>query len=100
MEPNADHDFFERINYEGKNTGASFSMHPGIGAESHYSSNIYINNNDLGVKFGRSFLFRSNKMEREREREESLSGSKQLWFWPTFLFVSFLFLLLLSLFCP
>ena len=130
MEPNADHDFFERINLEGKNTGASFSIRPGIGAEPHSSDccciNIYINNNVQGanssvlhgscvkmkdpgvylffgdVKFGKSFLLRTNRVKRKRKkkRKETLSGSKQLGFWPTFLFVFIPFLYLLSLFCP
>ncbi|KAM1244189.1 hypothetical protein ACFX13_036393 [Malus domestica] len=127
MEPNADHGFFERINLQGKNTGASFSIRPGIGAESSDCCciNIYINNNVQGasssvlhgscvkmkdpgvylffgdVKFSKSFLLRTNKAKRKRKkRKDTLTRSKQQpGFWTTFLFVSIPFLLLLSLFC-
>ncbi|PQQ17548.1 uncharacterized protein Pyn_26199 [Prunus yedoensis var. nudiflora] len=97
MEPNAGHDeFFERINLEGKSTGAAFFIRPGTGAETHSGHccciNIYINSNVQGannsfldgscvkmkdpgvhlffgdVKLGKSF--RRNKMkEREGERK-------------------------------
>ena len=51
MAPEAGHEFSESINLEGKNAGASFSLHRGNKAESHDCCciNIYINNNIQGV---------------------------------------------------
>ncbi|KAM6592100.1 hypothetical protein CsatA_014705 [Cannabis sativa] len=45
-------EFSEHINLEGKNTGASFSLHRGNGSGSHNGCcciNIYINNNIQGA---------------------------------------------------
>lgn len=130
MEPNAGHDeFFERINLEGKNTGAAFFIRPGTGAETHSSDccciNIYINSNVQGannsfldgscvkmndpgvhlffgdVKLGKSLRRNKMKRKRRRKKEESPSASKQqLGSCPIFLFVFFPFILFLSLLCP
>ncbi|PON31494.1 Transmembrane protein [Trema orientale] len=51
MAPEASPESFERINLEGKNSGASFSLHRGDRSESHDCCciNIYINNNVQGA---------------------------------------------------
>lgn len=51
MAPEAGLESSERINLEGENAGASFSLHRGNGSESHDCCciNIYINNNVQGA---------------------------------------------------
>ncbi|PON44389.1 Transmembrane protein [Parasponia andersonii] len=65
MAPESSPESFERINLQGKNSGASFSLHRGDGSDSHDCCciNIYINNNVEGAT--NSVLYESEVQMRD-----------------------------------